>query len=431
MQLSFSIYLELNRAGGRHMFRIILFLLLTNVIYAHAVECPQANDLHRYVRTALREDALNSVAGDIDIYYRLLKPYDVSQPTLLVINGGPGGDSTLIGAFGALSPSFNIVSFDHRGLGCTRIMSPAPPGFQNGLFSMSRAADDIEAIRRDLIGADKQWYVYGVSYGTFLGQEYVSKYPAGVAGAVLDSAMLNSDAIEIARRQYIDLFIRSSSAVSENFDAFVSRYPDFRDAVLRAIRGSTYTYEGRTVEIPMLFSRLLRASGPEQVQAILAESSDWDGPLGGMQRSILCGEIWDFSNDVESNRFYWKALAEDCGTFLPIRRAMDFTERLKTLPVRVFIWGGRFDPVTPIQSMHQMQTLIPDSLLWENPQAGHALYFEMPVCAQVLLSRFIGGASNSDLLSIANGANCQNAPDRAWGFAAFQRYVNPGASLLF
>ncbi|WP_165483161.1 hypothetical protein [Legionella genomosp. 1] len=53
----------------------------------------------RYVVTKLRAEQRKDTAGLIHVYYKLLHSFDPQKPTLLVINGGPGGDHNLIELF--------------------------------------------------------------------------------------------------------------------------------------------------------------------------------------------------------------------------------------------------------------------------------------------------------------------------------------------
>lgn len=389
---------------------LIFSLSLTST--AKAEICPTASGTDHYVTTKLRAEKQGDAAGTIRVYYQLLNAFDPQKPTLLVINGGPGGDHGLIDYFKEteLSNSMNIVGFDHRGLGCTYPLSPWDPFYEKDIFSMSRASDDIEAIRKNLLGEQGKWFVYGLSYGTFLSQQYAIKYPRFIRGIILDSAFHDTKAIDIARQQYIPLFIRNNKTTSDLFDQFTQKYPDLQPNVLRSIRSFTYSYGGRTEYIPWLLQQLVAANSREDVEKTLALYPDVDAPLAGMSRHILCEEIWDYSDNQEANRYYLTAMSDDCGGFKNSRKPMSFADDLKKLSIRTFIWGGKFDPVTPLQTMREMHELIPHSLLWEHPHAGHGLIRESSTCAFKLASMFFNGRSDDEIMSVANSAACQQQP---------------------
>src|SRR5262249_38077466 len=148
------------------IFLSLFFSLFLLMPIANAQTCPAASGTDRYVVTKLRAEVKGDNAGVIRVYYKLLNSFDPQKPTLLVINGGPGGDHSLIDLFRGteLEKKMNIVGFDHRGLGCTQSISPWNTYYEKGIYSMSRASDDIEAIRKDLLGDQGKWFVFGISY---------------------------------------------------------------------------------------------------------------------------------------------------------------------------------------------------------------------------------------------------------------------------
>src|SRR4051794_31460772 len=108
----------------------LLFVTLALAASAHTAradvilsdQCPPADDTQGYVDAALRPGS-SGMEGALKLYYKLLKPFDPAKKTLLVINGGPGGDHSVLFNFqgAAETLGYNVVSFDHRGLGCTQI----------------------------------------------------------------------------------------------------------------------------------------------------------------------------------------------------------------------------------------------------------------------------------------------------------------------
>src|SRR5580704_17983547 len=145
------------------IYLLLLFYSLSFISTATAESCPAASDTDRYVVTKLQADKPDNAAETISVYYKLLNTFDPQKPTLLVINGGPGGDHRMMEEFRGteLEKKMNIVGFDHRGLGCTHVLSAWNTFYQPGIYSMSRASDDIDAIRKDLLGKQGKWFVYG------------------------------------------------------------------------------------------------------------------------------------------------------------------------------------------------------------------------------------------------------------------------------
>jgi pimeloyl-ACP methyl ester carboxylesterase len=276
---------------------------------------------------------------------------------------------------------------------------------------MERAADDLEAIRRDLLGADGRWFVYGVSYGGMLAQAYASKYPAHLDGLVLDSTFHDIKAVEIARRQFVPRFIEFDPRTRAAFEKLVERYPELRLEALRRMRLLTYSYATRIKDLPELFERAANQDTRAAALALLKEQFDLAPPLTGMVRDIFCEQMWDYSADAEANAYFWWVFARECAPYEATARPIRMSESLRALKMRSFIWAGGFDPVAPVEVSREMRDLVPGALYWENRFAGHGLLGEKNACATELLSRFIRGESSEAIAEVARSEACQSAPE--------------------
>ena len=149
--------------------------------------------------------------------------------SILINPGGPGGSGYEFGAYLApqltgLTPQFDIIGFDPRGVGKSNpvecisnedldasfgyvpdpVTNPAFEGLVSinrrigedcgakygeslSLFSTEQAAQDIDAIRAAL-GEEKLNYL-GFSYGTLLGAVYAQLFPTKIRAMVLDGAV--------------------------------------------------------------------------------------------------------------------------------------------------------------------------------------------------------------------------------------------------
>ena len=154
---------------------------------------------------------------------------DLRKGIFVVATGGPGSsgilsaDYYITGYDQAILDHFDIVFFDQRGMGLSgglacpeAAMAYYQPGYlpivdpaenhkqiarafsENCVQEMTnpellpylgtaQAIEDLEFFRR-LIGDDKIW-LYGESYGTQFAQQYAEKYPAHVAGMILDGTV--------------------------------------------------------------------------------------------------------------------------------------------------------------------------------------------------------------------------------------------------
>jgi pimeloyl-ACP methyl ester carboxylesterase len=154
-------------------------------------------------------DRSGAIPGTIHLAVaRKVAPSNPSNTAVLGLAGGPGQAALPFVADFAelLAPALgtrDLLMFDQRGTGAssplhcsltgssqtaagTRCANQIGPS--RGQYTTSASVDDIEALRI-ASGYDKL-VLYGVSYGTKVALDYAARYPAHVAGLVLDSVVL-------------------------------------------------------------------------------------------------------------------------------------------------------------------------------------------------------------------------------------------------
>ena len=120
----------------------------------------------------------NPTEGDFDLYYFVNQEGDIAgQKTVLFCVGGPGevvwpGDQNIAGFLA--QNEYRVVYFHLRGSGYSQI--PPANNFDKYLRT-SYAVDDIEEIRKAVLGNEREWdAIIGLSYGTVLAQRYAKQY---------------------------------------------------------------------------------------------------------------------------------------------------------------------------------------------------------------------------------------------------------------
>lgn len=230
-----------------------------------AVARPLAGSLCAQVQTPLRHGDPSS--GNVDLFVRRFPAVGVSRGDVWLIAGGPGeagaGFYGLIDRFRAAFPGYDLIVPDHRGTGrssrvCVEEESATSSGGR-GLegaewstcfaqldarsrwvqsFTITNAAHDLS----DLIqhySADRQTYVYGVSYGTQLVLRTMTVAPpASVKGIVLDS-LVPPDGTEVwdlsHRSQVVDAVGREVLAECDRDPACRARLGGSATAALQQI----------------------------------------------------------------------------------------------------------------------------------------------------------------------------------------------------
>jgi pimeloyl-ACP methyl ester carboxylesterase len=174
--------------------------------------CPDADGFN-CTRILVPLDRTRTVRGKLSLRFATEAGRPRRHRALLALTGGPGQPGVVFGpsyadAFAGLLDKRTLVVLDQRGTGGSRALNcpeiqaidslePLFPqdvagcaarlGPQRDSFASIDTADDIEAVRRRL-GVPKL-AIYGVSYGTWVAQQYARRYPQHVERLILDSVV--------------------------------------------------------------------------------------------------------------------------------------------------------------------------------------------------------------------------------------------------
>lgn len=398
----------------------------------HVVECPKADNLNRYIdvplfydfqtfgaatqnipnlsnHNSIRRLSLND-KKKISLYYELSREFDPAKPLLFVLNGGPGGNHELNHMFERISPklldSYNMVSMDHRGVGCSRPKFPGEEPAQSML--MRYAASDMESIRRELTPHSKM-KVMGVSYGTMLGQTYALLYPDQVDDLILISAFSASSDFNDAQRKWPDFAFSSIPSVYQSYLTLKEKSPDVAKALLRWSVSPFYSYYGRVETIPNMLETVVKLNDENKREEIdtLLKPHPWT--MERMMRSISCIEIFRYDALSEDEFPMFGPNFESCREFAGLTDYFDYTESLLNVKARTFIYGGFYDHVTPAEAMQRMATKVPNNFLYIDAHTGHVTVEKLD-CFNTLITEFLAGQSNSNLQKVTVGPLCRVPP---------------------
>ncbi|MEK6704360.1 MAG: alpha/beta fold hydrolase [Bdellovibrionota bacterium] len=396
-------------------------------------ECPAEDALNHYIRVPLFYD-LKSVARvenipnlkfhdelrarfagrSISLYYEIHRHFDPQKETLFLIPGGPGEDHRILHRIDKLLEEktglldhFNLVAMDHRGLGCSRPRFPGEEPSQSLL--MRYAASDIETIRRNLVGPEKKIHVLGFSYGTMLAQTYALLYPGSVERLYLGAAFSSYRDFPEAQRKFEYIATSSIPGLFDRYLKVKEKDAVLSNAFLNWAVSPMYSYSGRVKEIPEKIAELekLLDQGNFESAYNAVKTETWVMPW--MMRSIVCIEI-----------FPWKKLADDEFQMFPVNfdtcrefegqyEYFDYTENLRSLPMRTFIWGGAYDHVTTYEAMIKMAQRIPDNFFYLDPHLGHSTSGK-GVCFAKMVEAFFNGKTDVQLREIAYSDACKRPP---------------------
>lgn len=129
--------------------------------------------------------------------FRYSEAGDPSSPLIMTLHGGRGmsdhkGD---FAAYAPLADAFHLFSFDQRGCGESSLTPP---------FNFDQFADDVEAIRQQLVG-ERQMILLAGSFGGMIGLTYATRYPDRLSHLILRGTAASNrqekDVFEIFRQR--------------------------------------------------------------------------------------------------------------------------------------------------------------------------------------------------------------------------------------
>lgn len=125
-----------------------------------------------------------------DLYYRELGT-DRAHAPIIILHGGPGHSSlSFKQGFDFLADQYRVVYYDQRGSGNSQIVP------DSAAYTIAQLVEELEAIRRDVIGADRM-VVIGHSAGGALAQRYALAYPEHIERLILVSSIRINNGVAV------------------------------------------------------------------------------------------------------------------------------------------------------------------------------------------------------------------------------------------
>lgn len=263
--------------------------------------------------------------NDSKLYYEYLGTGD--RPTIMALHGGPGvGDHRKPKkAFEPLTDEYDLVVYDHRGCG----QSADQPPYSNAQF-----AEDANALREHL-DLDEVVLIGG-SYGGFITQEYVIRFPETVAGFILrdtaPSGEYDEKARANARSGLPDVWDREIDVPQITFEEFD-----------RVMDGKARSNE----EFRRVFHGILPLYVPDL--------DEFDPDAAREQIANI-----DYHYETHNQMF---------SVEMP---KMDYREDLQSVTVPALVTVGRHDWITPVEASEEIADLLPNARLEIFEESGHS-----------------------------------------------------------
>jgi proline iminopeptidase len=112
-----------------------------------------------------------------------------NNPTIkvLILHGGPGGNHEAYEAFDSYFPGASIEYYYYDQLGSDFSDQPDEPS----LWETPRFVEEVEQVRKALGLNNKNFFLYGHSWGGILAAEYALKYGQNLKGMIISNMMMS------------------------------------------------------------------------------------------------------------------------------------------------------------------------------------------------------------------------------------------------
>lgn len=317
--------------------------------------------------------------GQAPLYYEFGAPYDRTKPIVFIIADAQqyyvrrGSVAALQNAL--FGDDFNVVGIVGRGSTQEFIKAVVASGGQPDwirawrIFNSEQWIDDIDAVRRSILGYKGRILLYGRSGGGFLIHQYLAKYGAHVQRAFTSSALnpfivnelgLSTDhfweeigaydrSLQPMLRKVLDEHSRERPTIirtlqRQNFFVPLDRLPAMRAELIRALAsGDTRRYEEARKEYQVdLTQKGLNTPEGISVRVRIYEFFQPSGARALLNRDAIYPDLENQYKIAEP-----LLRLNDAGKIAA--PTFDFT-RLHKLDTEVFILAGRWDHTTDYRS---------------------------------------------------------------------------------
>lgn len=260
-----------------------------------------------------------------ELYYERLG--EENTPAIMALHGGPGvGDHRKPKrAFEPLTDEYEVIVYDHRGCGQSEDQPP---------YSNAQYAKDANSLR-DHLNLDEVVLIGG-SYGGFVTQEYVTRFPETVAGFVLRDTAPTGEYDEQARANaragLPDVWERNIDVPEISFEEF--------DRVMDGRARSNEEFRKVFHGILPLYTPTLDEFDSEEAR----------------ERIKNIHYHYETHNALFSEEY----------------PAMDYRDDLPDMDVPALVTVGRHDWITPVAASVEIADLLPDSRLVIFESSGHS-----------------------------------------------------------
>ena len=338
--------------------------------------CPPADDLHRYITVPVDYQAPKGAT--FQLYYELNTEFDRHRPTVMIpadaqqTRSWVGRADEYRSRFGL--ESFNVVVFQHRGSFCSRF--PGSIGHDHDdwtqayrWFRIENTVEDMERIRRDLLGDDGTMMLWGCSGVATTAAAYLKKYHRFVSRAVLGSFYLDPKVASEGAVEVFDEFLAENELEQDWGKALKTKgISDLQllHVVQRLLYSDPEAARSLIRELARgdseRFAQLVARPGYEVRHFIRSAQFDWPQVVAFMYESNVPTDS-DPHRDINRPVLEIGAPLAEAHAAGRINAKRWSREGLAEVSTKVLLFAGTRDHATPFSETLHLHTALPHSKL--------------------------------------------------------------------
>lgn len=392
----------------------VLTLLASLTSFSFADTCPPEGEQHKYLSVPI--DFSRPHSGSFNYHYKLQNGFDNTKKTIVLLHGGPGGGMTswdlCPGSYclSELNDDYNIVTVDERGAGCSLL----PEDKNEEFMTIVSTAEDLDFLRKHLVGVNGKISIMGVSFGTVMGVVYTSRHNTSVDKLILEGTVYSNEyQLNLAFEKNFKLMLNARPDIKKTFEELKIKLYNHELKItsddffgVRDILG--YSYRGIWTVMPILITQL-NAMDYSLWDAIWRSVEDSMGGIGETPayQYIMCRELFDFSFPDFSLK---PAMEEICQEFKSVNhlwRKYNSKDYTSNINVPTLLIVGKWDSATAPYNTYGVANNLSNARVFEVPYAGHGVLWEKRDCDTQMISSFLKQGFTKELDEIFKLDICQ------------------------
>jgi len=263
-----------------------------------------------------------------------------TNPPVLVLHGGPGGNHHNLVAFQALNDERTVIFYDQ--LGCGNSDRPD----DTTLWTAERYFDEVEAVRKGL--GLNNYHLVGHSWGTTLASAFAYKHPDGMLSLSLHSPIVSFPYY----LQHVSEKLKASlpGNAAEIIDTFEFKGIGDKEQYEKAVMEHVKRFVIRTWPLPEPMKRLIAAKN-HQLHKVM---------VGSMSELNVFGNL----------------------------AKVDVSGYLKSLSLPILLTCGEYDICTP-EFTQWHHSLVPHADMYIIDKSAHMTPIDNPVSLLAVQSKFL------------------------------------------